>query len=317
MLCLAIWGEDDSLKLTYCLCVWTAPCHCDIMTPGTQYLLQIIYRMDAEESEEPTPSPVRLGDYQVIRSRQNLLGKGGFGRVFKGKHIQTGDDVAVKEIEKNHRTNKFIKRELAFMKTCKHEHIVGLYDTKETKYSTFIIMEYCQSGNMNQFMHANEISFTKCMCFMTNVADAVGYLHCDKHICHRDLKPDNVLVTNNGQSAKLADFSLARIFAGSSSGATGTGVGTYGWLAPEVLKGSDATADDDNDDDDDHSRYSYPADISSLGLLYLAMLLALPGNTGLAPYTGMYVCMHLEARMEHILKHMSKWIRHCTRPDQI
>ena len=231
--------------------------------------------MDSEELKEHTEPPLDLGNYVVERSRQNLLGKGGFGRVFKGHHKQTEEDVAVKEIEKNYSTQKFIVRELSFMKSCAHENIVCFIDAKETQNLIFIIMEYCPQGNMDKFMWKNEVSFDKCTTFMMNVSDAIGYLHSEKEICHRDVKPDNVLVTCSGQTAKLADFGLARMFPSSASGLTGTGVGTYGWLAPEILT-----------DGDDRSRYSFSSDIFSLGLLFLAMLLALPGKSHLLPYAG-------------------------------
>ena len=234
---------------------------------------------DSEELEESTEPPLDLGNYVVERSRQNCLGKGGFGRVFKGHRKETEEVVAVKEIERNNSTQKFIARELSFMRICTHENIVRFIDVKETPNFVFIIMEYCPQGNMNKFMLENEISFEKCTAFMMNVTDAIGYLHNEKDICHRDVKPDNVLVTNSGQCAKLADFGLARLFASSASAATGTGVGTQGWLAPETLKG---------DDEDDRSRFSPQSDIFSLGLLFLAMLLALPGKAHLLPYTGMY-----------------------------
>ena len=231
--------------------------------------------MDTEELEEQSPPPLRLGNYEVVRSRQNLLGRGGFGRVYLGKHIETGDDVAVKEVEITDKTWTFIQRELSYMNTCKHDNIVLLFDTKKTTHSAYIIMEYCQHGNINQFMQKHEMSFEKCTSFMKNMADAVGYLHCDKQICHRDIKPDNVLVSNDLQSSKLADFGLVRVYAGSSSGATGSGVGTDGWLAPEVLP-----------DDEGRSTSSFPADIFSLGLLFLAMLLSLPGKASLVYYKG-------------------------------
>ena len=232
---------------------------------------------DSEELKEPTEPPLDLGNYVVERSRQNLLGKGGFGRVFKGYHKETEEVVAVKEIEKNHSTQRFIVRERSFMQSCAHENIVRFIDEKETQNFIFMIMEYCPQGNMDKFMWENEISFEKCTAFMMNVSDAVGYLHSDKKICHRDIKPDNVLVTSSGKTAKLADFGLARLFARSGSVLTGTGVGTTGWQAPETLKG-----------DDDRSTFSPQSDIFSLGLLFLAMLLALPGKSHLLPYTGMY-----------------------------
>ena len=142
-------------------------------------------------------------------------------------------------------------------------------------------MEYCEKGNMKEYMQENEMSFEKCTSYFMNIVDAVRYLHCDKHICHRDIKPDNILATNNGQKVKLADFGLARIFAGSSSDATLTGgVGTYGWLAPEMLK-----------DDEGNSSYSFPADIFALGLLFLAVLMALPEKTSIHPFAS--ICLRL------------------------
>ena len=108
--------------------------------------------MAAKESEEPTLPPLQLGNYRVVRSKDNLLGKGGYGRVYRGKHIETDEDVAVKEVERNDRTNRFIARELAFTKTCNHNNIVQFLSTEQTTDSTYIIMEYCEKGNMNKYM---------------------------------------------------------------------------------------------------------------------------------------------------------------------
>ena len=119
----------------------------------------------------------------------------------------------MKKVTNNSQTQTYIDRELTFMTKCTHENIVNLLWTAEDEYFRYFVMEYCPFGNLNTYMKDREISHGLCLSFMLNLGEAVLYLH-RLNISHRDIKPLNVLVKEDGGGLhlKLADFGLARYF---------------------------------------------------------------------------------------------------------
>ena len=228
---------------------------------------------EREMTEVRAPPPIRLGDYEVIRSRSNRIGKGGYGSVFIGKNTRTDDAVAVKIIEIDEDTMKYIDRESRLLKTCKHKNIIEVFDIQPTKTELFIIMEYCSAGNLNQYVEKNSITYERCVSFMEDITEAVDFLHNKKKVYHRDIKPDNVLISD-AHIAKLADFGLAKEFHVSVSFVTGSTVGTPSWMPPEMTEG--------------HSEYGLTVDIFPLGLLFLAMVTLLQKGGKLQAITGEY-----------------------------
>ena len=215
--------------------------------------------------EDPAFAAILLGDYEVTCTQANQLGKGGFGRVFRGKRICDVTDIAVKIVDINRKTRTFIDREYCLMRECVHENIVKLFHFERKQSSAYFVMEYCRHGNLNKFMKGNSVTFEQGLNFMINIATAVRFLHEQRFICHRDIKPDNILVTD-AIIAKLADFGLARDF-NVSSYATGSAVGTHDWLPPEFIVEHGLT------------RFYFSADIFPLGLLFMSMI-SLLQNTG-------------------------------------
>ena len=180
----------------------------------------------------------------------------------------------MKQVETNKKTERFLTRELEYMRACSHDNIVKYICSHEEGYDTFIIMELCSKGNLGDFVEKSDITDIKCAGFMSDIASGLQYLHNKKKLCHRDIKPENVLVDGR-ESLKIADLGLARESFTSSSAMTGTGVGTFGWLAPELLG-----------DSEDRSKFSFASDVFALGLLYLALLVVLPGRQKMVPFSG-------------------------------
>ena len=162
---------------------------------------------------------LRLGDcYEVDCSERYLLGRGTYGTVWRGRNVRTREEVAIKEVRKSTETQKFIKRELELMEKCNHRNIIRLQWSCEDTFCRYFVMDYCPNSNLNAFMVNRKISLWLCLRFMRNFAEAVLYLH-QKKISHRDIKPLNILVKQNGgYYLLLADFGLARYFPSSSTG---------------------------------------------------------------------------------------------------
>ena len=226
-------------------------------------------------AEAPSVHPIRLGNYEVIRILSNRIGKGGYGSVFKGKDTSTNDAVAVKIVEKNKKTMKYIDREIKLLKACKHKNIVEVFYIETSTTELFIVMEYCSAGSLSQYVEKNSITYERCVSFMEDITAAVDFLHNKKKVYHRDIKPDNVLISDP-TVAKLADFGLAKEYyvPVSSSIASGTVVGTPCWMPPEMTQG--------------RSKYDLAVDIFPLGLLFHAMVCRLPNRGSLHPITGEY-----------------------------
>ena len=214
--------------------------------------------------------------YKIDRKEENELGKGGFGVVWRGHNTRAKIDVAIKEVVGKSDTIEFIERERTFMQTCNHPHIVKLIYYEEYKSYHYFVMEYFRHRDLNHFAKDRIIPFPMCMRFMKDISSAVNYLH-GMGICHRDIKPRNILVVadeeDNNFWVKLADMGLAKDLPNTSSTATATGkTGTEGWMAPEIPAERNI-----------RTKYGFPVDIFSMGLLFMVLLLHEPGKNLDAP----------------------------------
>ena len=226
---------------------------------------------------------VRLGDNFEF-SESDQLGRGGYGTVFKGKKVHGGTDVAVKRVERNQKTQKYITREKDFMEKCNHSNIVKIFAAIRLDPFMYFILEYCTQGSLNKFYKQQEerVSFGQCLKFMKDITHGLRYLHHVLKICHRDVTPGNILAQDNidgsGVYMKIGDFGLARDFPESASAFSVSGnIGTDGWRSPEIPRFDCRSFD-----------YCFPVDIYSLGLLFTAMLRHQLGNF-LQPHLGLSV----------------------------
>ena len=215
--------------------------------------------------------------YEIERKKQNILGAGGFGVVWKGVDKRSNKTVAVKQMPKIGQTERFFQRERQFMQQCKHQNIVQLFDVFEDTANLhyFFVLELCD-GNLDEVAKDKDIHFRKCMDYMMEVTEGVRFMH-GKDIGHRDIKPTNVLVKGD-RCLKLADFGLSKRLTDSTSGTFATaGVGSAPWMAPEVApvesSESDEEAESSATNRSKHSRrYGLSIDIFSLGLLFLSII---------------------------------------------
>ncbi|XP_035247271.1 serine/threonine-protein kinase ULK1 isoform X3 [Anguilla anguilla] len=187
-------------------------------------------------------------------SRKDLVGHGAFAVVFKGRHREKHDwEVAVKCINKKNlaKSQTLLGKEIKILKELKHENIVALHDFQETASSVYLVMEYCNGGDLADCLHSKgTLSEDTIRVFLHQIAGAMRVLQA-KGVIHRDLKPQNILLSHAGgrkaspsnTCIKIADFGFARYLQSNMMAATLCGSPMY--MAPEVIMSQtyDAKAD--------------------------------------------------------------------------
>ncbi|XP_062339860.1 serine/threonine-protein kinase ULK1 isoform X2 [Osmerus eperlanus] len=187
-------------------------------------------------------------------SRKDLIGHGAFAVVFKGRHREKHDwEVAVKCINKKNlaKSQTLLGKEIKILKELKHENIVALHDFQETAGSVYLVMEYCNGGDLADYLHSKgTLSEDTIRVFLQQIAGAMRVLQA-KGIIHRDLKPQNILLSypagrkshSTNTCIKIADFGFARYLQNNMMAATLCGSPMY--MAPEVIMSQtyDAKAD--------------------------------------------------------------------------
>ncbi|XP_066501608.1 serine/threonine-protein kinase ULK1 isoform X2 [Hoplias malabaricus] len=205
-------------------------------------------------------------------SRKDLIGHGAFAVVFKGRHREKHDwEVAVKCINKKNlaKSQTLLGKEIKILKELKHENIVALHDFQETASSVYLVMEYCNGGDLADYLHSKgTLSEDTIRVFLQQIAGAMRVLQ-SKGIIHRDLKPQNILLSHpagrkshsNNTCIKIADFGFARHLQNNMMAATLCGSPMY--MAPEVIMSQN---------------YDAKADLWSIGTIVFQCL------TGKAPF---------------------------------
>nr|CAD1823891.1 unnamed protein product [Ananas comosus var. bracteatus] len=182
-------------------------------------------------------------------SRQNLLGEGGFGSVYKGC-FPDGREVAVKKLkaEGGHGEREF-KAEVDTISRIHHRHLVSLLGYCSSENERMLIYDYVPNNTLYYHLHGKG---TPVMDWPTRVKIAAGaargiaYLHEDCHprIIHRDIKSSNILLDNDFE-AQVSDFGLARLAMDPNAHVTTRVMGTFGYLAPEYASSGKLTAKSD------------------------------------------------------------------------
>uniref|UniRef100_A0A8D0CQM0 non-specific serine/threonine protein kinase n=1 Tax=Sander lucioperca TaxID=283035 RepID=A0A8D0CQM0_SANLU len=187
-------------------------------------------------------------------NRKDLIGHGAFAVVFKGRHKEKRDwVVAVKCINKKNlaKSQSLLGKEIKILKELKHENIVRLLDYQEMGGCVYLVMEYCNGGDLAEYLHSKgTLSEDTIRVFLQQIGQAMTVLQ-SKGILHRDLKPQNILLchpegrrsTTINTCLKIADFGFARHLQTNTMAATLCGSPMY--MAPEVIMSQnyDAKAD--------------------------------------------------------------------------
>lgn len=199
------------------------------------------------ENEELVPSlqeqrTISLNQFRKIA----LIGEGCFGVVWEARMLTTGKHYALKELRRKKYVAQSAKdkahTEEYLLRTMDHPFIVRLhwaFQTSGPESSWYLVMDLCAGGDLNSFLcrHGQRgLELTVCAHFMGQVLLAIAYLHAAQ-IVFRDLKPENVVLTEDSQAAqaKITDFGLAKRPDKDGKLPT-TMCGSPGYIAPEVLE---------------------------------------------------------------------------------
>jgi len=167
------------------------------------------------------------------------LGQGYFAIVRLGKDLKTGENVAIKMIDKEKvEKEKTLVNEIEILGSISHPNIVNMLAMFETNETLFIVMELMNGGELyDEIIRCDVFTETQASFIMHQLFEALVYLH-SKGVVHRDLKLENLLLKQKGSlEVKVADFGLSKLFGEGSMAHTACGTPFY--VSPEILLAED------------------------------------------------------------------------------
>ncbi|MDX8365017.1 Stk1 family PASTA domain-containing Ser/Thr kinase [Cytobacillus sp. IB215665] len=207
----------------------------------------------------------RLNDrYDIVE----VVGGGGMANVYLAKDMILDREVAIKvlRLDFSH-DEEFIKRfrrEAQAATSLAHPNIVTIYDVGEEDNIYYIVMEYVRGKTLKQYIQAYApLSVQETLNIMEQLTSAISHAH-QNQIVHRDIKPQNILVNNNG-TVKITDFGIAMALSSTTITHTNSVLGSVHYLSPEQARGGLANK---------------KSDIYSLGIVMFELL------TGEIPFSG-------------------------------
>lgn len=185
------------------------------------------------------------GKYQIVEK----IGSGGMADVYKAIQLQSHRTVAIKvlkpEFEKDAAFVHRFEQEAHAVLGLSHENIVRSYDVGMREELPFIVLEYVEGTTLKERIRAQgKLQMRSVINYGAQVLDALNHAH-ERGIIHRDVKPQNIIVTPRGR-AKLADFGIARNLESGTQTFSGSHVlGSVHYLSPEQAKGRQVTVESD------------------------------------------------------------------------
>jgi len=224
----------------------------------------------AEEEKKKKKNQRPSDDFEVNSSSpfgrkyslKGVLGKGNYSVVKEAVNRETGQHAAVKCIDKKELTQEdedALEIETGILKEVDHPNIIQMYDFFEEERMYYIVTELMTGGELfDRIVEKEYYSERDAQKVVRTVADTLHYCHL-KGFVHRDLKPENILLSskNDDASIKIADFGFAKRMADGLS----TACGTPGYVAPEIINGTE---------------YGEAVDIWSLGVITYILLCGYP-----------------------------------------
>ncbi|WP_372636605.1 Stk1 family PASTA domain-containing Ser/Thr kinase [Cohnella sp.] len=217
------------------------------------------------------------GRYELLAR----VGGGGMALVYKARDLLLNRFVAVKVLRQQFtHDDDFIKRfrrEAQAAASLSHPNIVSIYDVGQVDDTHYIVMEFVDGANLNEIIRERApLQADEAVKIAAKICDALEHAH-HNQIIHRDIKPHNILIGNNGH-VKVTDFGIARAVTSSTITQTGSVIGSVHYFSPEHAKGVAA---------------GEKSDLYSLGIVLYQML------TGRLPFLG-------ESPISVALKHLQE-----------
>ena len=194
-----------------------------------------------------------------------VIGKGGFGRVWKIQSKKTKNVYALKEMSKlkiiDKKSEKSINSEREFLSKLNHPFIVNMHYAFQDKENLYLVMDMLSGGDLRYHISRyRKFSEEQTRFFISNMIYALKYIH-ENNVIHRDIKPENLVLDENGY-VRITDFGIAKENMPDNSSETS---GTPGYMAPEVMKAKN---------------HSFPVDFFAIGVIGYEFML------GKRPYYG-------------------------------
>lgn len=176
-----------------------------------------------------------IEDYRLLKS----VGKGAFAKVYQAvpdRTLREADSVAIKVFSESAlETDDFVgrvEREVALCQKLNHPNIMKILKSGQQNKVHYLIMEFVAGTTLRHKMNQGRMELGEACKLLSELSLALGHAH-SQGIIHRDIKPDNVMLTSSGP--KIMDFGLARLEGKSDLTQTGTAVGTPHYMAPEQV----------------------------------------------------------------------------------
>ena len=189
---------------------------------------------DFFDYNDPTEQEKIICDFEI----KKIIGEGTFGVVKLAKNKQTGEDVAIKIMQKKKilllEGKKNIEREINVLKNLRHPNIVHLYSVIQTNENIFLIMEYVEGKELFDYIVLKEkLPEEEACIYFQQIISGIEYLH-KMNVTHRDIKPENLLINEKTKELKIVDFGLSCNF---NNQLLSTACGSPSYAPPEMLEG--------------------------------------------------------------------------------